>query len=90
MYPDTDFEFKGRGERGADIEVIGGRHPSEYPDSTWDPDNDYGDFKTDRPWSERQFDKEIEGGKLPENTQPLPYEPDTRELKRDHRFGPFE
>ena len=87
-YPDTDFIFKGQGEKGPDVEVVGGTHPSQYPDSSWDPDNDFGDFKTDKPWSRRQFNREIQKGKLPPNTQPLPYDPDTRKLLPEHKFGP--
>jgi len=87
MYPDTEFDFAARGEAGPDVTYTGGTHPSEYPGSTWEPGNDYGDFKTDRPWSEDRFNKEIRDGKLPPNTQPLPYDPRTRKLLPEHKFG---
>jgi RHS repeat-associated protein len=86
MYPDTEFGFKKRGEKGADVEVIGGRHPSEYPDSTWEAENHYGDFKPNTKSSERNFDREINKGKLPPNTQPLPYDNKLFRLLREHFF----
>lgn len=86
MYPDTEFDFAGRGEPGPDVTYTGGKHPSEYPNSTWDPGNDYGDFKTNSPWSPRRFEKEIRDGKLPPNTQPLPYDPRTGKLLPKHKF----
>jgi hypothetical protein len=89
MYPDTTFDYKRRGQKGVDATWTGGTHPSQYPDSTWDPANDFGDFKTDTRRSQREFYKEIRRGKLPPNTQPLPYDRDTGELKPDHKFGPF-
>jgi hypothetical protein len=78
-YPDTEFEFAGRGERGPDVTVTGGTHPSEYPGSTWDPDNDFGDFKPDTSSGAKTFDSDIGSGKLPPNTEFLPYDPETGE-----------
>jgi hypothetical protein len=32
---------------GQDVEIVGGRHPSDYPGSTWPKDADHADFKPD-------------------------------------------
>jgi len=88
QYSETEFEHTPRGARGPDVEVVGGKHPSDYPGSTWEPGNDYGDFKPNTESGWRRFWGEIIGGKLPLNTQPLPYDPDTYEIKPDHKFGP--
>ncbi len=88
MYPETEFSFKRRGEKGPDVEFTGGRHPSEYPNSTWDSDNDYGDFKPNTESSRDNFYREIKNGKLPQNTQPLPYHKELFKLLKDHFFNP--
>jgi hypothetical protein len=77
-YPNTVFEFTGRGIKGADVKYVSGMHPSQYPGSTWDPANDYGDFKT---VSDTKFNSEINSGKLPANTQKLTYDPKTGKLQ---------
>jgi putative transposase len=79
-----------RGKRGYDVRFDRGIHPSDYPGSTWEQENDYGDFKTNRPWSDSRFNREIANGKLPPNTQPLPYEPKSGQLLPIHSFGPFD
>jgi RHS repeat-associated protein len=90
MYPDTDFAFKRRGQSGPDVEVVGGMHPSEYPNSSWNPENNYGDFKSNTIWSEERFLREIENGKLPRNTQPLPYNRGEKLLLPQHKFRPWQ
>ena len=80
MYPDTEFRFTRRGEKGADVEVVGGKHPSEYSNSTWKPGNNYGDFKPNTPSGKRTFKSDIKKEKLPENTQELLYDPDKQIL----------
>ncbi|MCP4995663.1 MAG: RHS repeat-associated core domain-containing protein, partial [Gammaproteobacteria bacterium] len=80
MYPDTEFRFPRRGQSGADVEYLDGKHPSEYPNSTWLEGNDFGDFKPNTPNGSRTFSQEINNGKLPEDTTPLPYDPDRLEL----------
>ena len=79
QYPDTEFYFPGRGETGPDATVLGGTHPSEYPGSTWDPGNAYGDFKPGNDSGLQRFNEEVQSGKLPPNTQYLPYNPATGE-----------
>ena len=91
QYPQTRFRFTSRGAKGPDVEWFGGIHPSDqsvYPGSTWQPGNDYGDFKpnTSSGWS--RFWREIQNGKLPPNTQPLPYDDNIFELLRERIFGP--
>jgi RHS repeat-associated protein len=86
MYPNTEIRFKGRGEKGPDVEYFNGDHPSTYPDSTWNSENNYGDFKPNTSSSESRFNYEIQNGKLPPNTQPLPYDPYERKLLRNHKF----
>lgn len=77
-YPDTQFKFTRRGEKGADVEVIGGVHPSAYPGSTWNPGNNFGDFKSSL---DTKFNSEIKKGKLPTNTEKLSYDSSTGHLQ---------
>jgi len=86
-FDQTDFEFKPRGAAGADVKVTGGMHPSEYPDSFWEEGNDYGDFKPDNNSGWNRFDQEVNSGKLPENTQMLPYDDQTGEPTWDSARG---
>ncbi len=79
QFSDTEFYFARRGQTGPDVEVLGGTHPSAYPGSNWNPLNDFGDFKPDTPSGARRFLSELRNGKLPENTQWLPYDPITGE-----------
>jgi hypothetical protein len=79
-YPNTQFRFLKRGQAGADVEVTGGTHPSEYPGSTWVPGNKYGDFKPNTPSGKTNFNREVKSGKLPKNTQKLSYDPTTGKL----------
>ena len=78
-YPDTDFEFKPPGKPGQDVEVSGGTHPSEYPDSGWHPDADHGDFKPNTKGGDKTF-KRDQATKWPEKTQKIPYDPPTGKL----------
>ncbi|HEY6560417.1 MAG TPA: SpvB/TcaC N-terminal domain-containing protein [Polyangiaceae bacterium] len=48
-YPDTKFEFTKPGQPGRDVRVVGGKHPSEYPGSSWKPGVSHGDFKPGTP-----------------------------------------
>jgi hypothetical protein len=76
-YPDTEFRFTRRGQAGADVEVVGGRHPSDYPGSTWQKGKNHADFKPDTTNGRSKFGREIRNGKLPKDTQFLPYDPTT-------------
>ena len=80
MYPETRFKFAKRGEKGADVKYIGGKHPSDYPNSTWKSGNDFGDFKPDTKSGSSTFKSDIKNGKLPENTELLQYNADKLEL----------
>jgi RHS repeat-associated protein len=79
-YPLTQFRFARRGQKGADVEYIGGLHPSAYEGSSWEPGNDFGDFKPATPNGIKTFNKEVKSGKLPQNTQRLLYDPITGDL----------
>ena len=87
-YPETEFHFPRRGQAGADATVVGGRHPSDYPDSNWPAGFDNGDFKPNTPSGARTFYEEINSGKLPQDTVPLPYDPDLLQLLEYYFFGP--
>ena len=80
-YPNTQFRFLRRGQKGADVEYVGGTHPSEYEGSTWAPGNKYGDFKPDTKSGTNKFNSEIKNNKLPENTQKLTYDPVSGKLQ---------
>ena len=80
-YPKTDFIFKRRGEKGVDVEIDGGKHPSTYPGSTWNPNNKFGDFKPATPSGIYNFYYKIKIGKFPKNTEKLLYDPQTGKLK---------
>ncbi len=71
-YPDTDFDFTKPGQKGQDVKVVGGTHPSEYPESAWDAGKNHGDFKPDSPGGRKTF-KQDQKNKWPEPTQMLPY-----------------
>lgn len=73
MFPQTSFNFTRRGQKGGDVEVIGGKHPSQYPNSFWNPNNKFGDFKPNTPSGIRRFNKQFPGG----GVQQLPYNPNT-------------
>ena len=80
-YPNTQFRFARRGEQGPGVEVVGGAHPSQYPNSTWDPANNFGDFKPGTTSGTRTFNQDVRKGKLPTNTQNLTYDPTTGKLQ---------
>ena len=73
-YPETEFGFAPRGAAGPDVEYLGGAHPSSYPDSNWPESFNYGDFKPDTPSGARTFYQDLNSGKLPMDTVPLPYD----------------
>jgi hypothetical protein len=78
MYPQTDFQFNGRGMPGADVEVVGGTHPSDpnaYPGTNWPQGSDFGDFKPDNASGLKHFREDIRNGKYPANTVPIWYDP---------------
>ncbi len=80
-FPNTQFRFTPRGARGADVEVVGGTHPSQYPGSTWAPGNRFGDFKPGTVSGGKTFRSDIRKNKLPANTQQLNYNPTTGALQ---------
>ncbi|RDC58432.1 hypothetical protein DU508_00035 [Pedobacter chinensis] len=63
------------------IKWVGGKHLSEYKGSTWKPENDFADFKPDTQSGAATFNREIKSGKLPANTERLPYSTTTGKLK---------
>jgi hypothetical protein len=79
-YPDTEFRFKNQGVAGQDVEFIGGKHPSEYPGSTWPRGIDYGDFKPDTPGGLKTFNSD-QKNKWPDSTVMLPYDPNSGNLR---------
>ena len=80
-YPQTQFNFAHRGTKGADVEVVGGLHPSQYPNSTWVPGKNFADFKPGNASGAKKFMYEIKAGKLPANTQRIDYNPGTGKLR---------
>jgi RHS repeat-associated protein len=88
QYPKTEFEFTPLGAKGADVRVVGGQHPSAYPNSTWAAGVDVGDFKPNTSSGYNRFNREISSGKLPYPSQALPYDRDTYRLLPQHHFGP--
>jgi hypothetical protein len=79
-YSNTEFAFTKAGEKGQDVKVKGGIHPSKYRNSDWPPDVDHADFKPDTPGGRRTF-KRDQATKWPEKTKMLPYNPATGKLK---------
>jgi RHS repeat-associated protein len=77
QYPNTVFQFSNRFERAPDVTVMGGDHPSTYPNSTWPPGSNTGDFKPQTPPGLYRFNRELNSGKLPPGTTMLPYNPKT-------------
>ena len=59
---------------------------ANYPNSTWNKGNDFGDFKPATPGGKRTFGSDVRKGKLPANTQPLPYDPATGKFRRTTSF----
>jgi hypothetical protein len=58
-YPNTQFRFTPRAVAGADVEYLGGTHPSQYPNSTWNSANDFADFKPRNASGFRTFNREV-------------------------------
>jgi hypothetical protein len=77
MFPNTEFDFTRRGQKGADVKVTGGTHPSQYSGSFWNPKNNSGDFKPDTPSGTRRFNRQFPGG----GVERLPYDPNTGKPK---------
>lgn len=82
MYPDVNFKFTGRGEKGVDVEVLPGPNPSDSETNpmNWQPGNDFGDFKPGTYSGWKTFLKDINKGKIPVNSEYLPYDPETGKL----------
>lgn len=83
MYDETTFNFTRRGQKGADIEYISGPHPSEYEINpmNWPEGFNYGDFKPYTASGYKTFLKDINKGKLPDDTVFLPYDPVSGKMK---------
>jgi hypothetical protein len=80
-YPNTTFQFTRRGAAGADVMVLpGGMHPSAYQGSTSAPGNNYADFKPNTASGTANFNRRVSNGRLPANTELLPYDPVTGNL----------
>jgi hypothetical protein len=79
-YPDTQFEFTKAGVAGQDVKVVGGKHPSDYPGSTWPKGIDHADFKPGTPGGQKTF-KADQKNKWAEPTQMLPYDPNSGDLQ---------
>ena len=80
LFPSTEFQFTSRGVAGADVEVVGGMHPSDYTGSAWPQGYDFGDFKPMSSDSFARFAREMNNGKLPPTTVFLPYDKVTGKL----------
>jgi YD repeat-containing protein len=78
-YDATQFEFKPPGQPGQDVKVVGGKHPSKYPGSSWPKDKKFADFKPDTPGGRKTF-KYDQKHKWKEPTHMLPYDPKTGKL----------
>ena len=76
-FPNTVFEFARRGQKGPDVTVRDGVHPSLYEGSRWPAGVNTADFKPGNPSGLGRFASEIRSGKLPPGTIVLPYDPDT-------------
>lgn len=83
MYDETTFRFTRRGQSGADVEYINGPHPSEYEINpmNWLESFNYGDFKPYTGSGYSTFLKDINKGKLPDDTVFLPYDSASGKLK---------
>jgi hypothetical protein len=79
-YDQTSMEFKKPGQPGQDVRVIGGKHPSEYPGSTWPAGVDHADFKPDTRGGQKTF-RQDQKHKWKEPTHMLPYDPQTEKLR---------
>ena len=79
-YPETEFEFTKPGVTGQDVKVVGGKHPSEYPGSTWPKGVDFGDFKPDTPGGLKTYLSD-QKKKWFDPTNRLPYDPNSGELQ---------
>jgi hypothetical protein len=87
-YPNTQFQFARRGQAGVDVTYVGKTHPSAYPDSNWPAGFNHGDFKPNTPSGARTFYTQLNSGKLPVDTVPLPYDPQSKTLLQNYFFGP--
>jgi hypothetical protein len=82
-YPETQFRFTEQGKKGQDVEVVGGRHPSDYPGSTWPKDVNFADFKPGTAEGRKTFESD-QRTKWKEKTQMLPYDPKTGRLQDEN------
>jgi hypothetical protein len=78
-YPETEFEFKKPGQAGQDVEVVGGKHPSQYPASDWPEGVNHADFKPNTPGGKQTFQSD-QRNKWPDPTHMLPYDPKSGKL----------
>jgi hypothetical protein len=81
MYENTVFRFASRGAKGVDVTYVSGQHPSEYDINpmNWQPGNNFGDFKPGTYSGYKTFLREL-GGKIPMDSEYLPYNPETGKL----------
>ncbi len=84
-YPDTEFKFGREGVSEPDVEVVGGKHPSQYEGSAWPDGYDRGDFKplqaTGRRYGWYSFRADVRSGKIdPSRTIAIFYDPNVNEL----------
>ncbi|MCC6605264.1 MAG: RHS repeat-associated core domain-containing protein [Anaerolineae bacterium] len=89
-YPNTQFRFARRGQAGADVTVVPGAnslHPSQYPNSTWPVGAMHGDFKPNTYSGAQTFFRQINSGKLPADTVPIPYNPNSLTITPWHSFA---
>ena len=79
MYPETEFSFTKPGVKGQDVNVVGGKHPSEYKGSIWPKEINHADFKPNTPGGKKTF-RSDQKNKWEQPTLMLPYDPETGTL----------
>lgn len=78
--PETELKFNPPGQPGPDMQVVGGKHPSDYPRSTWPRGVDFADFKPDTPGGRATFRRD-QRTKWPMPVHMVPYDPQTGKLR---------
>lgn len=78
-YPETEFKITNPGRPGQDVQFVGGKHPSEYPNSDWPQGIDHADFKPNSPGGKKTFASD-QKKKWQEPTHMIPYDPSTGEI----------
>jgi hypothetical protein len=86
-YPNTQFNFARRGQAGVDVTYLSGTHPSAYPNSTWPAGAMHGDFKPNTFSGARTFFNQVGSGRLPADTVPIPYDPNSLTITPWHYFA---